>query len=354
MAQSHSLRVVLLKSCRALGLFAVARYLTRRRLRILCYHGFSIGDQHEYDPILFMRKETFRERMQALHSQGYPVVSLSDGIELLKRNAVDSCQVCITIDDGWKSTFVHARPVLQEYSLPACIYVTTYYTDRQAPVFNVVIWYMLWRTKRLQVCLCGIHPEVDGDYDLTMDRRTVGQQWISTIERHFDYRARQSILPIIAEALDLDAVRVLEGERFQLMDTEQLQTLSRDPNIELQLHTHRHRFPTDSEELARREVEDNRRVLEALTGKPCLHFCYPSGLYHEKHPSWLATMGIESATTCDSGTNGVDVSPLLLRRYLDRDDWSAVEFEAAVSGFLDVVQRLRPRRIGKEFRKSSA
>jgi peptidoglycan/xylan/chitin deacetylase (PgdA/CDA1 family) len=337
----RALKVVFLKGCRAIGLFRVARQITRRRLRILCYHGFSIGDQHEFAPLVFMRKEVFQRRMEILRRLGFPVVALREGIALLKNNSVDRAQVSITIDDGWKTTLTHAAPILREAGYPACVYVTTYYSERNVSVFNVVIWYMLWRTEREEVQLRGIHPEVDGPYDLRTDREAVGLRWISAIERHFDYWERENLLPIIAEALGLDGTTVLQDKRFSLMSREDVQALSIQPNIDVQLHTHRHRLPKESRELVSHEIEDNRRVLEAWTGKPCTHFCYPSGIYDGNHPEWLATLGIESATTCDAGMNDVSVSPLLLRRYLDRDDWSDVEFEAAVSGFKEILNGLR-------------
>lgn len=288
-----------------------------------------------------MRTEVFRRRMEALRRLNLPVVSLSKGLELLKSNAVDKGHVCITIDDGWKSTFTNAWPILRDHDFPACIYVTTYYSELEMPVFNVVILYMLWCTKREDVQLRGIHPDVDGNYDLRTEWRRVGSSWISAIELHFDHRERQSLLPVIAKALDLDIDKVLCGNRFELMDREEIVELSREPSIEIELHTHRHRLSRENEALVRQEIEENRHVLEAWTGKSCIHFCYPSGIYDEKHLAWLNGLGIASATTCDSGMNDASVPPLLLRRYLDRDDWSEVEFEAAVSGFLGILHPLR-------------
>ena len=46
--KSAALRVLL-----ALGGFSVARLLTSRQLRILCYHGFSLRDEHEFMPAMW-------------------------------------------------------------------------------------------------------------------------------------------------------------------------------------------------------------------------------------------------------------------------------------------------------------
>jgi hypothetical protein len=107
------------------------------------------------------------------------------------------------------------------------------------------------------------------------------------------------------------------------------------------LHTHRHRFPTD-ETQAKRELEDNRAVLQPLVcGKPLIHFCYPSGRWSEQHFALLSDAGIASATTCDAGLNYPTTHHLALRRFLDNEYVSQIEFEAEMCGFLDILRRLR-------------
>ena len=71
-----NLKIAVLHCLRLAGVFALCRRLTRSKLRILCYHGFAIGDQHEYNPMLYMKPRTFEARLKALQRLGYPVVSL--------------------------------------------------------------------------------------------------------------------------------------------------------------------------------------------------------------------------------------------------------------------------------------
>lgn len=39
-----------LRTMKALGLFALSRRLTKHKLRILCYHGISVADEHLFRP----------------------------------------------------------------------------------------------------------------------------------------------------------------------------------------------------------------------------------------------------------------------------------------------------------------
>ena len=51
------------------GLFWLARHLTRRGLRIICYHGFAVTDEYKYRSTLFIRDELFRRRINYLSRQ---------------------------------------------------------------------------------------------------------------------------------------------------------------------------------------------------------------------------------------------------------------------------------------------
>ena len=56
-----------------LGLFRLARRLTGCGLRIICYHGFAVGEEYKYRSTLFIRDEFFRKRMEYLRREGYPI-----------------------------------------------------------------------------------------------------------------------------------------------------------------------------------------------------------------------------------------------------------------------------------------
>jgi hypothetical protein len=109
--------------------------------------------------------------------------------------------------------------------------------------------------------------------------------------------------------------------------------------LDVQLHTHRHRFPEDPL-LARAEIEENRRVLAPLVRRPLVHLCYPSGYWSEALFPVLAAAGIETATTCDGVLNAPEVHPYALRRFFDGEHVTALEFEAELSGFAELLRGL--------------
>jgi peptidoglycan/xylan/chitin deacetylase (PgdA/CDA1 family) len=126
------------------------------------------------------------------------------------------------------------------------------------------------------------------------------------------------------------------------MNRQEIQQLA-ESGVDFQLHTHRHRTPLD-EELFRREIRDNRaHIALAITGEK-KHFCYPSGAYRPEFLPWLASEGIVSATTCDTGLATRHSDPLLLPRLIDTSRRSDLDFEGWVSGvghFLSTRKRAR-------------
>lgn len=323
---------------RALGAFRLSRYLTRHQLRILAYHGFSIGDEYRCMPAMFMRGETFKRRMATLARMGFPVVSLDEAVDKLRANKIKNAETVITLDDGWASNLSIAYPILKAHQFPATIYVTTEHLANSTEVFNVVLWYLFLTGARSSVQLAGIHPEIDGTYSVKPDPNPAVDRITSAATQHLSVGERQASLGKIAEAFGVGIATVLKGDRFRLLTAEQMRKLAHD-GIAIELHTHTHNLPTESFEAMSAEVTQNRNAVEAITGKPARHFCYPSGLYNATQPEWLSAIGIKSATTCDPNLNDSTTNCLLLGRYLDRDDISDIGFEALVSGFRHFLRR---------------
>src|SRR5580700_4712098 len=143
----RGIKDLLLYVFRSVGGFALARRLTRKRLRILCYHGFSIGDEYQIAPLMFMRAETFERRMQILKRRRIPVVPLDAAVRLFQSGRIARCETVITLDDGWSSSLSIALPILQKYEFPASIYLSTEHFSDRAEVFNVILSYVVHRSK---------------------------------------------------------------------------------------------------------------------------------------------------------------------------------------------------------------
>lgn len=335
-----SFRQTVLTVVKALGGFGLARILTARGLRIICYHGISLHDEHCFQPKLFMREDTFLQRMAYLKRHNYPVLPLDETLTLMDQKSLPPRALVITFDDGWLGIGTKVAPALRKHGFPSTVYVTTSDVVNATPVFNVALRYLIWkgRGKTLDMHCLGLGLETI--VLNSPEERERAACRISEASEEGTSQDRQTLLARLAQTLGVDWNPHGGNPLFRLMTMEQLAQLPAQ-GMDLQLHTHRHRLPMGDPDGVESEITDNRAILEHIVSGPLQHFCYPSGKFHASQFPWLRALGIESATTCLSGFNYPDTERLELRRFLDGENIAQVEFEAEVSGFLELMRKLR-------------
>lgn len=341
-----AIKVSVFYAARACGLFALSRRIYRHKVRILCYHGFTLHNEHQFVPGLFIEPEVFRRRLHYLQTRGYRVQRLGDAFECIRNDAIAADTVVLTIDDGFYSVFSRAVPLLREFDVPATLYLTSYYLDEDCPVFTLAVDYMFWLTRdadmpdpsRLQVSGLTL---TDASGRALRDASAVCERIKTHGQSLPDNAARSALLHRLGEWLGCDYQQLKSARLLNLVSNSEMRSLSRS-GIDVQLHTHRHRFPVDPA-LARREIDDNRAAIEPGLGHDMRHFCYPSGEWDERHWPILREQGILTATTCTSGLVDSDTAPYAMPRILDSARVSQIEFEAEVSGFCELIRHVRSR-----------
>jgi peptidoglycan/xylan/chitin deacetylase (PgdA/CDA1 family) len=325
-------RGLVLDTAKAIGGFWLADRMRRPGIAILCYHGFSAGDENRFRPSLFIQPAAFEARLQWLRANRYSVIGLDEAVERLDSGAFGKRDAVITIDDGFFSVGAIAWPLLKKYGMPATLYAATYYCTHANPVFRLAIQYFFWRTG---------HSETRFD-DLCPAASEAGARamWplIHWGESHLAESERWALACRVAERLEVDHDELRRSRRLSLLSAEELRALSQD-GLDVQLHTHRHNLPEDPEGVER-EIGDNREVLRAVNDRVAVHFCYPSGVWSRRHWEPLERLGVRSATTCSPGFNAQDTPRLALRRFLDSDMCSRRDFEAELTGFKSLVRRM--------------
>lgn len=345
-----ALRKTALLCLKYTGCFWFARQISGKALRILCYHGISVADEHEFRGRLFMRLETFKARMMQLQRLGYPVISLDDALLGLKNECLPRGAIVLTFDDGWKRACTEALPWLTEQGLPATLYVTSYHAEQQTQVENVAIQYLFWDTPSTRLELRELAEPLD--LNLPESREEAQKIVLEYCGALPDADARQAFILRVGDALEVDMTALRDLGGLMLASRDELKSLA-GTSVDLQLHTHRHILSENGRSVLRRELADNRAFLANLTKRKLHHFCYPSGVY--EHGMWpeLESLGVTSATTCESGFNYRDTPVLGLRRILDEEGLTPLEFEAELSGILELAKWVK-RYLGKSRRNSEA
>ena len=97
------------------------------RVSVLGYHDFS-----ESRPVsdMLIRTSKFRKQMQAIKDLKLNVISLDDFMQWKAgEKDIPDRSILITIDDGWKSVYTDAYPILKEFGYPFAVYLYTNYID---------------------------------------------------------------------------------------------------------------------------------------------------------------------------------------------------------------------------------
>jgi len=320
-----------LKIARVLKLLENSNW-RKGKLLILAYHGISMDDEHLWDPTLFMTPTNFRARMRVLKDSSCTVLPLEEAIKRLYANDLPHRAVALTFDDGLYDFLKCAYPILSEFNFPATLYLTTFYSYYNRPVFDVACSYLLWKGRDRTLdpgALTGTGLK------LALNRpnnRALALNGLQTFvqQKKFSAEEKDAFASNLAERLGVNYEEICSKRILNLLNPDEVKRLAAD-GVNFQLHTHRHRTPLDRS-LFQREIDENRKSIREMTGLNSEHFCYPSGVYHTDFLPWLAKLGVDSATTCDPGLASTTSNRMLLPRLVDTSVISPIEFEGWLTG----------------------
>ncbi len=112
-----------------------------QQIPILCYHRFGNGCASP----LCMPAEIFQRQMQYLKDHRYHVIGPDELLEFLEyRRPLPRKSVMITIDDGYRSVYNTAYPILKKFGYPATLFV---YTDYVGVSRKAITWKQLRELK---------------------------------------------------------------------------------------------------------------------------------------------------------------------------------------------------------------
>ena len=313
----------------------------RQRLLILAYHGISLDDEHEWNNTQYMPPAVLHTRLEQLKKSHCNVLPLDEAIKRLYANDLPDRAVAITFDDGTADFYHRAFPLIREFDFPVTLYLTTFYSEYNRPVFDLMCSYLLWKGRHEMLNLQDVTGETAQVEIGNWDAQEEARRGIHAFSRENKLSAEEKdvLLSKLAARLKIDYDRLLEQRIMHNVTSEEVKQLASD-GVDIQLHTHRHRTPKDRS-LFLREIEDNRNSIHAMTGKSTSHFCYPSGAYDLAFLPWLQESGVVSATTCETGFASQASDRLLLPRVLDNPSLSPIEFESWLTGISAALPRRR-------------
>ena len=278
---------------RTLGDSIAPRGIGKGRLCIINYHRIL----ESADPLLASEPDliTFRREMELL-AECFNVLPLHDAIQMMATQRMPPRAVCITFDDGYRSTHDLALPILKQLNLPATVFITTGYVGEGN----------MWNDRIIE----AVRQLPCGRYDLR--ELGLGMHSIQTLQER-----RQAIHKLtenskyLAPKSRLDLSVRLENFaggvscRGHMLTREMICNLAAQ-GIEIGGHTITHPILTSlADDSALEEIAGGKRQLEQITGKPVRLFAYPNGKagmdFDERHVGMAKEAGFSAAFTTAMG-----------------------------------------------------
>jgi peptidoglycan/xylan/chitin deacetylase (PgdA/CDA1 family) len=109
------------------GYCALSEYLKLNYgARILCFHGISDNPVSQYA----VSTSDFSKQMYLL-SGNYKIFSIDQLVTYIReRKLLSPTMIAISFDDGYQDFYTHAFPILQQYSIPATVFLPTSFIDK--------------------------------------------------------------------------------------------------------------------------------------------------------------------------------------------------------------------------------
>ncbi|MEB3181389.1 MAG: polysaccharide deacetylase family protein [Nostocaceae cyanobacterium] len=309
---------------------------------ILMYHRITEVDLDPWS--LCVTPKHFAEHLEVLQTSAHPI-ALQQLAQAHRDGNIPPRAVAVTFDDGYADNLLFAKPLLEQYNIPATVFVTTGHIGTQREFW----WDELERVllqpgklpEQLSLVIQGSTHQWNlgkaADYSADDYRQDYGKKaWEAKSDSRlfFYYSVWQRLQPLPAQerlqVLDdiltwADAAPLARGTHRSLLPAE-VCSLAQGELVEIGAHTVTHPFlSAQSTALQRQEIQESKVYLEALLNRPVSSFAYPHGNYSQQTLSLIREAGIEYACSTEENTVWRDSDRFQLPRF-QVHNWNGEKF----------------------------
>lgn len=303
--------------------------------RILLYHRFPAS-----------RAAQTAKQMAHLSRYYRPRSLTQFGQRLEARLQPEPWTVVVTTDDGYRDFYETAYPILTKYRIPAILYITTGYLDRECWLWvdRVVYCVRNCRRREIELSVAGDEP-----LRLHVPNSIAGANALAQLLKEhlktLDVASREAKLAELEEATQVKPPKVFPAE-FEPCSWDEIREMAQG-GIEIGAHTVTHPILSTIEDPARLhfEVLESKRRIEQELQLPVRHFAYPNGLWHDFNAPALsvARAHFETAVAAEPGWSHANSDRHQLCRTAISPEMEQHEFERVVAGVNSGVRLGSPR-----------
>lgn len=284
-------------------------------VNILAYHRVVADIEKAENEAFYgivVSRETFRRHCEML-KKAYDVVSLETAMYFLSvERKVKRPLAVITFDDGYLDFYEEAFPILNEFGLPATVFLPTDCIGKDKPLAHDRIFWLLKQAFEKQILIenallkAGMESKKAREFAAMKNRLKLTEAFV-----YLPNDLREKVITELEKELDEFGIYPRE---YRLLNWEQVSEMSRK-GINFGGHTANHVvLPLEDEAAMEQEIFESKRELERQLNRETLTFAYPNGEYNAKIRQIIARAGYKVAVTTEKKINHQGADLLALGR----------------------------------------
>ncbi|MCD1631306.1 polysaccharide deacetylase family protein [Marinobacter shengliensis] len=307
------------------GGYEVARQICRSQPRILMYHRFSSAPAEGK-----CSSKHFEDQVKHI-KRNYNPFSLIGLMEYQREHGrFPPHAVVITVDDGYRDFYQYAFPILKKYDVPATLFATTGFIEREHWLWPDKITWLLNEVSEIPETIQIDLIELPSG-PVSAENRPVYWKRLNDHALSLPDQEKQQFIGELTLRLNTAFPLSIPGA-YEPLNWEELRELQ-DSGIEIGGHTVTHpSLGRVDEEQAKEEIFGCMESLTKNLGERPRTFCYPNGQpsdFKPFLPGIVERAGFYGAVTAFPDARGV-AEPYLMRRHASGDDM--FQFFKSVSG----------------------
>lgn len=324
----------------------VARRLKDRfasRALILAYHRVTELPNDPY--LLTVTPKHFAEQLEVIRRHYFPM-RLESLVDALREGRVPRRAVVVTFDDGYADNLINARPVLEQYDVPATVFVATGIVGQPYEFWWDELDRLLLQPgtlpPRLELSLDGhawqwelAEAATYTSIDYQRDRHWHIDQQDDPTPRHHLHRSLYQLLhsltgtdrqQLLRELRTWAGAEPIGRPTHRTLSHHELVHLTEGGLIEVGAHTVTHPMLSALSVIEQRdEVRRSKAHLEGILNRPVNSFAYPHGSYTEETLAVVREAGFACASSTEPDAVRTNADCFQLPRIVARD-WDREAF----------------------------
>ena len=250
---------------------------------------------------LTVAPEAFKSQLAFL-LKFYDVIDIDSFYSHIKDSNADflgKSAVLLTFDDGYSDFKTTVLPVLEEFNVPAIVYVSPGFWDKRARLWWYELEDIVWQAAR------------DNTLYFTWQGSDYNIRLVTDKDRVSCYYMLHGMMMAMGHSMQAEFLDMLwdvseassHAPYAQMLSQDDIKWLSSHRLITIGAHTYSHSvLPVLSRQDAIDEVIKGKKILEDVTDRPIDHFAYPYGAASRREYDLIRELGFKTAVTMNPRT----------------------------------------------------